>query len=254
MLSRDNLELWLYRLFLKLAIPKDRFPRSYELIYSPWNLSVYIRLFVHLNEIGYPAHWLSAILSNICSGAISTRARPPRSEPLKISESKADMPVLKQSTTPFVAEMTTLLSMYQVALPFAVVSNQLLRIDSIRKYVLRLDKAPLEPCCEPPSFVLGFFDRKLLPPTIPDLRAYLLGDETSDRPPDIRERGLHVLTTWIWSRAEKTISFWFPQDVMEDMKRGKWAISIWRTDIWHFQHRLEEMSKVQDTGIRWVSE
>ncbi|KAK5129040.1 hypothetical protein LTR85_000373 [Meristemomyces frigidus] len=95
LMSRGMLETWLYRIFLKIAIPKDkRQIESQVLIYSPLNLTVFFRLCWHLHNVGYPAHWMSGVLTEVLSGKIATRARPPRSEPLSIREVKTAMPVV----------------------------------------------------------------------------------------------------------------------------------------------------------------
>ena len=115
-MPREKLETWLYRLFLKLAIPAHRESQSFVLIYSPLNLTVFYRLLLHLSSVGYPAHWLSGVLDDLINGRINTTARPPRSDPMKIKETRARMPSLSQSVQPFVAELSTLASIWQSAL------------------------------------------------------------------------------------------------------------------------------------------
>jgi hypothetical protein len=134
LIPRDRFETWLYRLFLKIAIPKSKEMSSYVMIYSPLNLTVFVRLCAHLATVGYPSHWTSGVLSSLCSGQITTKARPPRSEPLKIKEVKNELPVLSQSVAPFITEMTTLLSIYQSSLPFGVFAPQVPPLKAVHKY------------------------------------------------------------------------------------------------------------------------
>jgi hypothetical protein len=102
LMPRERLETWLYRLFFKLAIPAHkREIQSYVLIYSPLNLTVFYRLLLHLSTVEYPAHWLSGVLDNLLEGRVHTTARPPRSDPMKIKETKAVMPGLNRSVKPF---------------------------------------------------------------------------------------------------------------------------------------------------------
>lgn len=110
-MPRPTVETWLHRLFFKLCIPKERQIVNMELIFSPLNLTAFVRLCIHLHSIGYPAHWIGGVLEDILSRHITTKAWPPRSDPLKIREVKNEMPPLKQSTAPFVAELSTLVSM-----------------------------------------------------------------------------------------------------------------------------------------------
>lgn len=71
-MPREQFETWLFRLFVKLAIPKNRDLRNYVLLYSPLNLTAFVRLCGHLHSIGYSAHWISGVLADICSGRITT--------------------------------------------------------------------------------------------------------------------------------------------------------------------------------------
>ena len=76
LMPKAKLQTWLYRLFLKTALPVDKYMiTDWELIYSPLNLTYFFRLCAHLHSIGYPAHWLSEVVSNLLSGTITTTAR-----------------------------------------------------------------------------------------------------------------------------------------------------------------------------------
>lgn len=252
-MPRERLETWLYRLLLKLAIPAQKEAQSFVLIYSPLNLDVFYRLPLHLSNIGYPAHWLSGVLDNLLEGSINTTARAPRSDPMKIKETKARMPVLSQSVKPFVAELSTLASMWQSTLPFGVLSTNIPRSQDIRKY--RVDFTNVkEHVDNTAAFVLAFFHVLMLP-TQPTFRTLLLDDEEGQDDPQVsklRKEGLHIVTTWEWSRSSKTATFWLRRDVMEEMQRDQsWGVMMWRTDNWTNQavpHRLD----VVDTGETWV--
>ena len=252
-MSRLDLETWLYRIFLKLSVPKERTIRSMTLIYSPLNLTVFVRLCDHLHKIGYPAHWLNGVLGGIMSGEVTTKARPPRSEPLKIKETKADMPPLAQSTRPFVAELSTLLSIWSPVLSFGLQSSALPALDAVHKNLFTLETVPDDPVAEPPAFVLVFLDDEIPMAGSSDkgLRPYLLSDElgeTTHEAKALRDRGIHVLTTWTWDRRDKSAAFWLRQDVMEAMRKAQWLFTIWRTDNWRPQSDAFPISMIQDAG------
>lgn len=175
LMPRERLETWLYRLLLKLAIPAHRQSQSFVLVYSPLNLTILYRLLLHLRNVGYTAHWLSGVLDNLLEGRINTTARPPRSDPLKIKETKASMPALTQSVKPFVAELSTLASMWQPALPLGVLSTNIPRRQGIRKYRIKFTNV-LGDVDSVTTFVLAFF-KILLLPTQPSFRTLLLDDE-----------------------------------------------------------------------------
>lgn len=252
-MPRERLETWLYRLLLKLAMPTERQSQSFVLIYSPLNLAIFYRLLLHLSNIGYPAHWLSGVLDNLLEGRIDTTARPPRSDPLKIKETKAIMPALTQSVKPFVAELSTLASMWQSALPFGVLSTNIPRRQDIRKYRLTFTNEISDDVENVSTFVLAFFQIQMLPTELA-FRDLLLDDEEGSKDSQafrLRNEGLHIVTTWEWVRSSKTATFWLRRDVMEEMLRMQsWGVMIWRTDTWTNQSEPNRLDIV-DTGETW---
>lgn len=229
LMTRERLETWLYRLFFELAIPAQQEIQSFVLIYSPLNLTCFYRLLLHLNKVGYAAHWLSGVLDNLLEGRINTTARPPRSDPLKIKEIKASMPGLNQSVKPFVAQLSTLASIWQSALPFGVLSTKIPSTQDIRKYRINFNGVS-EHVDNTAAFVLAFYQALMLP-LQPSFRTLLLDDEEGQKDPNIsklRKEGLHIVTTWEWSRRSKTATFWLRRVVMEEMQRGQsWSVMIW---------------------------
>lgn len=211
-------------------------------IFSPLNLTILYRLLLHLSNVGYPSHWLSGVLDNLLQGRINTTARPPRSDPLKIKETKASMPGLSQSVKPFVAELSTLASIWQSALPFGVLSPTIPRAQDIRKYRINFTEVS-ENVDNTAVFVLAFYQTSMLPAQR-SFRTFLLDDEEGQKDPQIatlREEGLHVVTTWEWSRSSKTATFWLRRDVMEEMQCGQsWTVMIWRTDNWKLSRRRRD--------------
>ena len=252
LMPRATLETWLYRLFLKLAVPVKRTMRDFTLIYSPLNLTVFLRLCGHLHNIGYPAHWLNTVLDALLSGSVATKARPPRSDPLSIQEAKSNNTSLVQSTKPFVAELATLASLWQFALPFGLVSQHVPPVQKIHKYSMRFPQIS-DLITEPPAFILVLFDMSLMPREAEQgLRPIILSDEDrnmSDKARIAREEGTHIITTWQYDRAEQTATFWFRSDVFESLVKAEvWGISIWRTDAWVRQAGPEPLEQVHDLG------
>ncbi|KAK3641500.1 hypothetical protein LTR56_011314 [Elasticomyces elasticus] len=253
-MPRDRMETWLYRLFFKLAIPVHKNEIwSHTLISSPLNLTAYLRVISHLHDVGYPAHWLADVVGSLLSGKIKTSARPPRSEPLTIRETRAERPMIEQSVAPFVAEFQTLVSMWQFALPFGLTSSAVPDVGTILHY--RVDfKDVQEYAGDTAVFVLAFCETRLVPPQ-PWLRQYLTNDEKSDSSPQakkVREEGLHIVSTWKWTKTTRTATFWLRSDVMERMRQGAWVIGIWRTDNWMHQALPEIIDEVKETGETWL--
>lgn len=160
LMLRDRQD-WLKRLFLKIALPKDkRDIESWVMIYSPINFTIFLRLLVHLHNVGYPSHWLSATWAEILSGTITTSARAPKTEPLSIKEGNATMPAFQQSTVPFVAELTTLTALWQPVLPFTVPTPKLPVVQDVHKYSIRFQSVP-DRAANVPTFILAFYNRNM---------------------------------------------------------------------------------------------
>jgi hypothetical protein len=260
LVPRQRVEEWLYRLFLTLAVPMERECRRFVLIYSPLNMTAFIRLCAHLHTIGYPAHWMGAVLAEIISGSIATKARAPKTDPLGIEETdnQTKNSVLRQSTAPFAAEMSTLLAIFQSAgaLPFGIISPNIPPIGLVYRYSVTFSEVS-DALGEPPAFVLVLFDASLLPPG--SLHPYLLSDGRGDMSEDgreIREKGLHVISTRNWDRANLTAEFWFRRDVFEELlctsggaSGDEWAVAIWRTDEYVCQSPLAFVGSVEDRGV-----
>lgn len=106
------MEKWLYGLFMKIAIPSPRPDQDFELVYSPFNLSIFFRVLNTIHKNGYPAHWLADILCTILNNNVCTTARPQSSYPQSITETKNQFPMKKMDLGPFMTEFRTLASLW----------------------------------------------------------------------------------------------------------------------------------------------
>ncbi|CZT15456.1 uncharacterized protein RCC_12327 [Ramularia collo-cygni] len=256
LLPRARLETWLYRLFFKTMIPIARPMRDSALIYSPLNLTVFLRLCSHLHTAGYPAHWMSGVLEALISGSVRTTARPPRSDPLAIEETERKMPMLMQSTKPFIAELTSLLSFWQFSLPFGVLSDNIPNRKDVHRYEIDFPKCE-DFYAETPVFILALFHLKILPvEACENVRPVLLSDElgsSSPRAREARDVGLHIISTWKWKRAAKRATFWLREDVLNAYKDDpNWGLAIWRTDTWILHSGPRGLRGLRDMGRFWM--
>jgi hypothetical protein len=256
LMPKAKLQIWLYRLFLKTALPVDKYMiTDWELIYSPLNLTYFFRLCAHLHSIGYPAHWLSEVVSNLLSGTITTTARPPRSEPLEPREIDAARKPLAQSVAPFTAELSTLAAMWQLLLPFGMLSRHIAPVESLRKYTIAFAKVSQEVDAYP-LFILVFHKGTAIPVSHElNMRGILLSDEDGSEEHDhreFRERRVNILSTWTWHRDSRTAMFWLREDEMRRMKEEGWQVCIFRSDNWKPQSGSRPVEKVEDLGVRWV--
>ncbi|THZ54626.1 hypothetical protein D6C88_09522, partial [Aureobasidium pullulans] len=76
------------------------------------------------------------------------------------------------------------------------------------------------------------------------------------RPRDVREKGLHIVTTWQFETETKTGRFWMREDIMKQVldRRNGWHACIWRVDRWDIvgQPVKAAAGGVKDLGISWA--
>ncbi|THZ64282.1 hypothetical protein D6C86_02622 [Aureobasidium pullulans] len=258
LISREANEKYFQAHLLKICLP---YPRSIHVtntgVRSPLNITVLFRLIGQFHKIGYPAHWLSEVLGNLLEGTIMTNARAPRKEVLTIKEAQKTYPSTSMCIKPWIAELSTLVSIWKDVLPFGLLfSNDLIpNLNAVRQYTIKFP-APNGYSLEKSVFALVFLNSAQGPPPT-NLRATLLDDEQGDRSESakkIRESGIHVLSTFKWTQETRTVSFWLRSDVVETMKQDDWNAYLWRLDSWG---RVTAGVSVRDhvvSGPNWIGE
>jgi hypothetical protein len=266
--DRSKLEKWLYQLFMKTVLPINRPKRDFELIYSPMNATFYFRLLSILHSRGYPAHWLSTILSTILTNTVVTSARPPRSYPLKIKEAATDFALQKIDLEPFLAEFRTLTALWITELPFGIITppNVLPSVSRIRQYALTFQQADLTHYSihtdgRVPVFILVVWNQRVIPGDKAfaaqpgDLRSILLSDERGRKDEisiKLRKEGLVVLQTWSWDDKASSAKFWMVERVVQgwESRDEDWRAAIWRDDSYE---RVSKEIRVRDGPPRVVA-
>lgn len=248
LLPRKAFTKWFYGLFFRWALPFNQNPRIVaEIILSPLNLTILFRLIPHLCTLGYPAHWLSEILTNIITNNVITTARPPRTKPMRPADVKRKYAEKKLCTAPFAHEMATLAALFQPLLPFAVLSPLVPSLGSVYKYTFHLPSY-ITTQGQSSSLALVFIDHSLLPPLgksgfmafKTNLRLILdpsWGDEVDGTVKGghwdtMRERGLRVWSTLKWDAERREASAWMDEGFVEGVGGMEWACGLYRTDVW----------------------
>ncbi|CAN9204036.1 unnamed protein product [Alternaria alternata] len=217
---RSEVEHWLYAMFLKLVLPASVSEMS-SYIYAPLNVTIFFRLIVRLHELGYPAHWLSEVISAILSNQVHTEARFPSTSPLTVEESGRKHSCMHIDIAPFIPEFSALTAMWMYELPFGIaVPLSIPKLLSIKRYTVRFtDFTHLEKNYQPsiPALTILFtqFDARLaamdVATRMPDFtlrKALMAGDQgyQDDVFVKLRQKSV-VITTWTWDREEKTAGF-----------------------------------------------
>ncbi|CAN9240073.1 unnamed protein product [Alternaria alternata] len=244
---RSEVEHWLYAMFLKLVLPASVSEMS-SYIYAPLNVTIFFRLIVRLHELGYPAHWLSEVISAILSNQVHTEARFPSTSPLTVEESGRKHSCMHIDIAPFIPEFSALTAMWMYELPFGIAAPlSIPKLSSIKRYTIRFtDFTHLEKNYQPsiPALTILFtqFDARLaamdVATRMPDFtlrKALMAGDQgyQDDVFVKLRQKSV-VITTWTWDREKKTAGFWFDAAMMDRMlaERPVWSVNILRMDYW----------------------
>ncbi|TIA18147.1 hypothetical protein D6C80_03603 [Aureobasidium pullulans] len=258
LMSREANEKYFQAHLLKICLP---YPRSIHVtntgVRSPLNITVLFRLIGQFHKIGYPAHWLSEVLGNLLEGTIMTNARAPRKEVLTIKEAQKTYPSRAMCVKPWIAELSTLVSIWKDVLPFGLLfSNDLIpNLNAVRQYTIKFP-TPNGCSLDKSVFALVFWNSAQEPPPT-NLRATLLDDEQGDRSEsarNIRESGIHVLSTFKWTQETRTVSFWLRSDVVETMEQGDWNAYIWRLDSWGCVTAGVSVRDHVVAGPNWIGE
>lgn len=162
LLPRAAFEKWMYGHFLKICVPCPRPIFSGAPVHAPLNLTTLIRLMISMYQVGYPAHCLLRIFSQFCSGMITTTARPPTHRVTNSAAVHAKYPPKEMSLQPWVAEFTTLLSIWRGFIPFGMdsIGGALVPLTGINQY--SLDFPPFRADNERlPHFVLLFWNTEI---------------------------------------------------------------------------------------------
>lgn len=222
------------------SLRSGRDPESGAPVYAPLNLTAFMRLVVRLSERGYPAHWLGTVIENLTSGVIRTTARAPRKEGLGVKDVDTIHPLRQMSVAPWTAEFSTLVGIWTGLMPFgfAVANGSQVTLADVYEYSVTFpDFGGKDLRLRVPHFVLVFYNTELgkMPQS---LRNTLLDDEVGDKSEQAQEAraaGLHVVATFRYVTDTMAASFWMRRDVADEVCRGKWNVSIWRTDSWKKQ-------------------
>lgn len=249
LMPKPKLTHWLHALFLKLCLPSPRRKHDPTLVYAPLNLTVFLRLLVHVAELGYPAHWLSALLTALLEGEIATTARAPRRVVLRPEDVDAIHPSRKVCTKPWALELATLVSLWQGVLPFGLLAPARL-VPPPRGVVEHTVMFPpffsRTECPNVPHFMLVFYDEASFGKPPKGLRSLLLDDERGeDGLASERAGAVRVLTTFRWTTKDQSVTFWMHEDAYEGMVAENWRLYLWRTDSWERVGEALELRKVQ---------
>ena len=247
--DRDRFEKFLYAIFLKLILPHPRPTSSFTLIYAPLNASTFLKVLEHMHSRSVQAHRLSDVLSAILSNEVVTAARPPRSSPLSMAESKKDFKRQRICVKPFLAEFSTLVALRKNVLPFGFMHESLPRLAIIAEYEVKLGRLIEGLDFNVPHSALLFWNSDVAELPRTSLRKMFIDDEKGDRSAEavtVRQKGVHVISTFNWNSRTETAIFWLRKDVVEQMRtEGSWSLYFLRVDTWKTATKAVKVADIQ---------
>lgn len=187
-------------------------------LFSDWDLRNIV--LIKLHEIGYPLHWLSTILSAILENKVTTIARVYQSCPLNINELEQTHSPIQIDSALFLADLGTLVTMYQRIIPFGLVScvRVLPPIDDIYEYNMYFSTMTNLISASNPVISILFFNLKLrnnLHSTFftEDLRALFganihVADQDQETPQRrFVHKGLQIVSTYLCLKKTRGLHF-----------------------------------------------
>jgi hypothetical protein len=143
-------------------------------------------------------------------------------------------------TTPYVAEISTLTTLFLRFLPFAVYGSKfdLPGPRSIRECTVQFEKVDVTADPNRPDFVLIFTKFPLMQEAAHqgklDRSEYIRDLLQDDGLLSKHKESLVMVTTWKWNPAAQQAAFWMREDVINSMldSEGQWICEINRTDNW----------------------
>ncbi|EGG03113.1 uncharacterized protein MELLADRAFT_65872 [Melampsora larici-populina 98AG31] len=234
LIPQTKLLHWLHAHFLKICLPYPRTKSDHDptLIYSPLNMTAFLRLVMRLSELGYPTHWISNLIESILSGKIATTARPPPRRVFLPKDVDTVHPTALFCTKPWVLELATLTGLWRSIMRVGlVVPSDVPRVEDIVEYTVKFPGLEVWDARVPHS-MLVFYDEETFGKPPGYLRPILVDDERDLDPKSraFRDRGVHCVSTFHWRVRDREATFWMSKNDFERLKG--WYIYVWRTDSW----------------------
>lgn len=229
---RQEVKRWLYAHFLKLCLPFERRKQGNDLVMAPLNMTTFFHLVTHLFKVGYPAHWLSEMLAQLCEGEILTTARAPSTLISGVDQVQRVYSPQKICIQPFMAEFMTLMAVWRPLFPFGLcLPREILPpLRAIKEY-----KITFPPRYPPPTDLERLHFVLVLKHTSyeveQNLRKALL--DTATYTTETSEPCIHVISTFRWDTASSTATFWLDEETVGNiLAECDWEAYIWRSDTW----------------------
>jgi hypothetical protein len=242
--SRSGLANWLNQILLKLALPAPSANIDTR-IPQPLMLNAFVKLLGTLQHVGYPSHWLSAILESILSDKVVLNGRLPWDQRLPISVPDV-RPAEKVhlNLAPYRAELEVTVAMALPILPFSLSlpsdcdSPPRSRIFKYSTSVGAVSKFPdaslwrykdlMALCQLAPCIALAFAPSKSAIQSIGKLYDWVCGGNEKGKP----AKDIVLVQAVAYDPTTFVAEWWMDRNRVEAMRANKWVMGIVRLDVW----------------------
>lgn len=250
--SRGELLTWLIRVFVCTILPGHSGQGSYR-ARLPNNLVAFVGLMIHLQEVGFPSHWLTDFLQCIISDNLVTDIAPYLGKwPIPISEINRRMATRKVRLDPWRAELETILVTAYHGIPFvlSLPSNFVKSYTDIGIFETKVQETPYQfglPAYDPVVSLIFYkpsehiSDAKALVASIPAI----FEGRTSPPP------GNFFVLTAIesFNLPSGKVKWRLSRERARKMKANDWCMVAYRTDSkepsrWRARFRLHNLTKL----------
>ncbi|GAM24902.1 hypothetical protein SAMD00019534_080770 [Acytostelium subglobosum LB1] len=242
--KRDEIWLWLVRVFINIMLPAKINPADVVTFNCPNNMSIFFRILDRLRDIGYPLHWLTSFIDQLLSGSVKSAAA--LSDKRMIPVGAAQSPTPKTiNTMAFQVELRTIASLWlsqslnarittplpnpsdihqwkissfgmtdnMMGIPFAVQQRP---VYSALIYLANCPKQYRLPTMQfgPANMVDKVVFRKAVLDTVNTANI------------------IQFITVIEWSDLDNSLTFWMSQSDMDSLISQKASIVLYRNDIY----------------------
>ncbi|GAM24901.1 hypothetical protein SAMD00019534_080760 [Acytostelium subglobosum LB1] len=240
--KRDEIWLWLVRVFINIMLPAKINPADVVTFNCPNNMSIFFRILDRLRDVGYPLHWLTSFIDQLLSGSVKSAAALSDKRAIKVGTAVSSTPKTI-NTMAFQVELRTIASLWVGQSLNARIITPLPNPSDIHQWIIgsfkMLDNVMGRPITiqDRPLYsaviICGLCPKQyVMQPLMlstrgidEGIRKVVLDTITSDSI-------LQFITMIDWNDDEECLSFWMSQTDMDRLIHQKSTIMIYRNDVY----------------------
>lgn len=193
-----------------------------------------MQILINVHRLGYPSHWLAEFLESVICDRLYSVYRRSALYPIVPAEGMAQHLSKKLQLSPWMSDIEVVVATALANLPFAVRTPQKFpRSENIKIYTAHVQEVKWKPHGQVrprvPSLAIVFVSPSVL---LGQREATIDIFSDNDR---VGENRQVILSLHDWKldlhTHRGTVSWLMHEDRFEAMKKEKWSLFMWRTDV-----------------------